>query len=63
MLKSWINAEYELNYWCAVGDGHQEDSARIAWEWTYETMIRQFHNVKGQREAAQQEAINKAFFG
>lgn len=61
MLESWILARYDLNYSIAVEDGHEEEANNVAWEWTEEEFISQFHKTKGQKQAQQQEEINNAF--
>lgn len=58
MLESWIREQYRMNYEMAIDDGHTDEAENIAWAWTEEAMTRQFHKVKGQHEAARQEAIN-----
>lgn len=54
---------YRANYEMAIEDGHTEDASKIAWEWTEEAIMRRFVQIKGQHEAAREDAVNKAHFG
>jgi hypothetical protein len=54
---------YRENYVMAIEDGHTDNASKIAWEWTEQTVMDRFTSIKAHHEAAQQEAINKTFFG
>lgn len=58
-----ILALYQENYNMAVTDGHADKASEIAWEWTEETVMNRFITIKANHQNAQQEAINKAFYG
>ena len=58
-----VRQTYRDNYQLAIEEGHKEEASRIAWEWTWAAVERQFAQIKGNYMAWQQDAINKAHFG